>query len=727
MPDLTIQQAFDLALRYHQAGKLAEAEAIYRQLVAQQPDNADALHLLGAVAHQMGNNQLALELMERSIAINPSASFFHNNLGLVLKSLGHLERAQKSFCTAIDLKPDYAEAHCNLGTVFKQQERIKEAVAEYRLAIKIKPDYAPAHNHLGLAFFEKRRFDLAAGAFRTAIQHNPAYFEAFNNLGLALAAQRLFDQAVDEYLKALKLNPNDAEVRNNLGEALLQTGRFDEAVAELRASIRLKPDLAEAHNNLGNAMMAQMNMEAAINACRRAIELKPTFADAHYNLGIALANSGQLTAAIDAYRAAVRCDPDNSRLHSYLIYTLNFHPDFDDRSVQEEHKRWNARHTEELRKFIKPHANDPDPERRLRIGYVSPDFFSHAESFFITPLLETHDHQQFKIYCYSSVTRPDFITDHLRRSADVWYDVHNQSNEKLAEQIRHDQIDILIDLTMHMANNRLLLFAQKPAPVQVTWLAYPGSTGLQTIDYRFSDPYLDPPNTDLSVYSEQTMRLPESFWCYNPLFDGPPRPAQQDGPICFGSLNHPCKINDRVLDLWSEILKATPHSRLLILTFSIEHQNYIRRYLGDVGIGPERLNFVRRSPRPEYLRLYDRIDIVLDTFTCNGHTTTMDSLWMGVPVVSLAGNTIVGRGGKSILTNVGLPELVANTSEEYVDIAVKLAGDLPRLKELRTTLRQRMENSPLMDAKRFTSNVEAAYRNMWKKWCNDAASRADIR
>ncbi|HMD54270.1 MAG TPA: hypothetical protein VKJ65_06975, partial [Phycisphaerae bacterium] len=340
-----------------------------------------------------------------------------------------------------------------------------------------------------------------------------------------------------------------------------------------------------------------------------------------------------------------------------------------------------------------------------------------AESFFVTPLLEEHDHERFSIYCYSSATREDFITDRLRRSADVWRDVLKLSDEELVRQIRDDQIDILIDLTMHMPQNRLLVFARKPAPVQVAWLAYPGSTGLVTMDYRLTDALMDRPGVPTPYFSEEAVRLPDCWCCYDPRYDLPPRPARQESPICFGSLNNPCKLNDQILNIWSNVLKSVPDSRLLVLSFSKEQEKHIRTTFERSGIDPVRLTFVGRSPRTEYLRLYDRIDIVLDPLPYNGITTTLDAMWMGVPVVSLAGNTPAGRAGLSILSTLKLPELVAWTPQEYVQIGTGLANDLPRLMELRSTLRERMRASPLMDAKRFARNVEAAYRDMWRKWC----------
>jgi predicted O-linked N-acetylglucosamine transferase (SPINDLY family) len=357
----------------------------------------------------------------------------------------------------------------------------------------------------------------------------------------------------------------------------------------------------------------------------------------------------------------------------------------------------------------------------LRIGYVSADFRIHVASFFTAPLLSQHDHRQFEIFCYANVAHPDELTDRLRSCADGWRSIVALSDQQVADLVRSDQIDILVDLAMHTAGNRLLVFARKPAPVQVTWLAYPGTTGLSAIDYRLTDPYFDPPRLFDDCYSEESFRLPDTFWCYSPLAETPPvnaLPALQNGSITFGCLNHFCKINDGVLALWAQVLQAVPQSRLLLLTPRGQARERVLAKLAPAGIAASRLEFADRQPRREYLQQYQRIDLALDPFPCNGGTTTLDAFWMGVPTVTLVGKTVVGRAGWSQLCNLGLQELAAQTPEQYVARAAQLAGDLPRLQELRATLRQRMQQSPLMDAPRFARGVEQAYREMWRRWCH---------
>ncbi len=356
----------------------------------------------------------------------------------------------------------------------------------------------------------------------------------------------------------------------------------------------------------------------------------------------------------------------------------------------------------------------------MRLGYISPDFRSHAAAFFTAPLFAAHDRTGFEIFCYSDVIRPDDTTARLRSLVDGWREITGLGHAEVARQIRQDRIDILVDLTMHMAHHRLLVFARKPAPVQACWLAYPGTTGLSTIDYRITDVHLDPTDADDRCYAEQSIRLPETFWCYDPLDRNPAvnaLPAAGNGYVTFGCLNNFCKINPGVLRLWAGVLRAVDRSRLTILAAEGSHRRQVLDLLAEEGVDRQRVAFVGHRPRPLYLEYYHEIDIGLDTVPYNGHTTSLDSFWMGVPVVTLVGSTVVGRAGLCQLTNLGLPELIAFNPEQYMRIAAELAQDLPRLAAMRTGLRARLQASPLMDAPRFARHLEAAYRKMWRRWC----------
>jgi predicted O-linked N-acetylglucosamine transferase (SPINDLY family) len=571
----------------------------------------------------------------------------------------------------------------------------------------------------GVAHHQAGRLAEAEQMYRQVLAQQPDHMGALHLLGVLAEQIGRLPEAVDLIGRAIQLVPDSAELHYNLANALKNMGRFDEAIASYRQAIRLKPDLAEAYNNLGNVLRETERLDEAVATFHEAIRLKPDLAEAHNNLGSALKIIGHLDEAIASFREATRLKADYTDAHSNLVYALPLHPGYDAKMIQDELRRWNQQHADPLRKFVRPHSNNRDPDRRLRIGYVSPDFRDHVVGHNALPLLREHDHGLMEIFCYANMRGPDALTKQIRSHADTWRNISRLSDSRAADLIRQDGIDILVDLTLHTANNRLLIFAYKPAPVQVTYLGYCGSTGLETMDYRLSDPHLDPSDSDLSVYSERTIHLPETYWCYSPACPTPepsPPPALTTGTITFGCLNSFAKVSP-ALDLWMEILRIVPRSRLIIHSSPGTHLEAVRERFAARGISPQRLELLGRQSRPEYVRTYERIDIALDPFPWGGGITTCDALWMGVPVVSLNGRTAVGRGGASILANIGIPELIARTPEQYVRIAADLAKDLPRLAELRRTLRLRMQKSPLMDAPRFARNIEAAYRQMWRNWC----------
>jgi protein O-GlcNAc transferase len=751
---ISIQQALALALKHYQAGQWQQAEQLYQQILQVDPNQADAWHLLGVIAGQTGRANLAVDYLEAALRLKPGFSAAHNNLGNVFILQGKLAEAVASFQQAVRLKPDSAQAHSNLGNALREQGRLAEAVASlqqalrlqadyaeahYNLglalqaqgklaeavsslqeAVRLKPDYADAHQNLGRAWFDLGRFAEAQASFQETIRLKPHLAEAHLSLGTALVQQRNFAEALGSYEQALHLRPDFVEALNNLGNLRRELGQFVEAEACLRQALRLKPDYADAHYNLGLVLWRQRRLEEAVASYQQALRYEPNYAYAHLNMGNAFKDQGRLDDALAAFRNALRIKPDAAHFHSNVIFTLNYHPRSDPRTIQEECARWNRQYAEPISTFIQPHSNRPDPELRLRIGYVSPDFREHVDSLFTIPLFSNHDHQRYEIYAYADVARRDAFTDRLRGYMDTWRDTLELTDENLADLVRADQIDILVDLKMHSAYNRLLMFARKPAPVQVAWLAYPGTTGLATMDYRLTDPHLDPPGLFDAFYAEESVRLPETFWCFQPRGGEPPvnvLPALGNGVLTFGCFNTFCKVNDDCLELWAQVLQVVPHARLLLHAPLDPARERVLAKLEEQGIAASQVEFAERLSREEYLKLYHRIDIALDPLPYNGGATTLEGFWMGVPTLTLLGRTVVGRMGWSLLSNLGLQGLAAETPEQYVALAAQLAGDLPRLQDLRSTLRQRMQQSPLMDGNRFARHVEQAYRQMWRRWC----------
>jgi protein O-GlcNAc transferase len=698
-----IQKAVNLAAEHLRADRLAEAEALFRQVLSERPDNADSLHLLGCTASKQGRSVEAVEWMRKAIAVDPRQSVFHNNLGLALLVLGKIDEAIQEFRIAISLRPDVLDSYNHLANSLCDLGRFDEAMSHYQHLAAARPDHAPYHYNLGNGWMRKGM------SMRT--DTDPSDFQS-------AAAQRTktLERALPCFQRALALQPNYPQAANNLGNSLQALGRAVEAIAAWQNAVATGSN-AYACYNLGRGLYEQDRLDEALAAMQQGLRLRPDHAESYTNMGNVYRQMGQAQEAIASFDRAIALGPPGAVPYSNRLYTLYYHPDYDAPRILDEHRKWNDRLARPLRSDV-PHDNDRSPDRRLRIGYVSPNFWGHCQALFTLPLLRHHNHGEFEIYCYSDAKTPDATTARLRGGADVWRGTVGLTDQQLTDLIRRDRIDILVDLTLHMAENRLLTFARKPAPVQVTWLGYPGTTGLETMDYRLTDPSLDPPDQTDAESTEKSVRLPHTFWCIDPEAMGLGQmpavnelPALTAGHVTFGCLNNFCKINQPLLHLWASVLDAVPGSRMLILAPPGARRHWVCQILGD------RVEFVSRQVRMEYLKFYNRIDLGLDTLPYNGHTTSLDSLWMGVPVVTCVGRTVVGRAGLSQLSNVSLPELAATTPEQFIELAVKLAADLPALADVRRSLRRRMQASALMDAAGFARDIESAYRRMWLTWC----------
>ncbi len=686
MRPVALDHLLELAIHHHQSGRHAEAESLYRQALALAPDNFDALHLLGTLASQAGRPDVAIDLIRRATRARPASAEARTSLGRALVASGYFEAAIDAFRRSLELNPDRATGHDDLADALAKAGRLEEAVAAHRAAIQMAPTTAHFHYNLGNALKASGRLEEAISAYREALRLEPALPQAHNNLGIALQESGQFSEALRCYSEATRLEPRSFMAWNNLGDALEAAGRIDEAIAACREALEWNPECGNAHNNLAN--------------CHR--------------------EQGRTALALEGYRRAVSFDPSAADWHSNLVYTACFDANYEARDLLAESVEWSAQHAEPVRRSNATHANQPSPARRLRIGYVSPDFRAHVVGANLLPILQEHDRNQVETFCYSNVHQADAVTARIQAICDHWRNIKGVHDERAAELIRADRIDILVDLSLHMAHNRLLLFARKPAPVQVTYLGYCGTTGLQEIHYRLSDPYLDPTETDLACYSEETIRLSCSYWCYQPLGPAPeitPLPASTGAGVTFGCLNNLAKVSPRALELWMDILEAVPQSRLLLHAPDGSCREEICEGFVSHGLSPDRVQFVGRQPWKAYVHGVGRMDVALDPFPYAGGITTLDALWMGVPVVTLSGRTSVGRSGCSILSNLGLPELIAQTPEQYFEIALSLANDLPRLGKLRSTLRERMERSPLRDARGLARDIEGAYRAMWRRWC----------
>jgi predicted O-linked N-acetylglucosamine transferase (SPINDLY family) len=575
------------------------------------------------------------------------------------------------------------------------------------------------------------QLDKAAASYLQAVSLWPAYADAHTNLGIVLDMLGNTQRAIHHYHIALGLKPASAETHNNLGSAYTRLNMSHEAIKCYRQSIAIKSGDPEPHRNLGLELARLGNIDEAITCYETALKLKPGHGDAHNDLGLALLRQGRADRAAAHFKKSTALRADLPGIHSNYLLAINYLPQLDRKTVYEAHREFEKRWVPPPGVLQTAHRNTPTTDRRLRIGYVSADLREHSVASFIVPVIERHDHERFEIYCYYNYPTEDDVTRNIRSYSDRWTNISGLTDDQVAEGVAGDAIDILVDLNGHTALNRMPVFARKPAPVQVTWLGYPNTTGLSAIDYRITDAYTDPVGASDVFHSEKLVRLPDCFSCFAAPSDAPEvvdPPVVSTGLVTFASFNSFAKISPDLIQTWAKILAAVPGSRLLIKSFGSGHgrmQESIREILAIHGVASDRLQVLDyEASRRAHLACYNVVDIALDTFPYNGTTTTCEALWMGVPVVSLAGETHAARVSAGLLRHLDLPALIATTPAEYAAIAVRLSETPAQINALRHSLRGRMRNSPLLDAQRFTANLEALYADIWSAWCEEHARQS---
>ena len=619
------------------------------------------------------------------------------------------------------------------------------AVAVRRRLLAADPHDPDALHRLGAALHQAGQLEESARVLAEAVRLSPINPHYRVSLAATLGRLGQHHEAIGHLVTALTIRGDIPELHNNLGASLEKLGRLEEAAAAFRNALKLRPDYLEAHRNLGNVLRSLSRPAAAAAEYEAALAIRPGDPDSLGGLSFATLELADAGRAVGGCRELVNRLPDSASARSALLYNLHYCPEYDAEALCREHREWGTLFCEPLRERIKPHENDRDPGRRLRIGYVSPDLREHTVTKFVTAPIQYHDREQFEVLCYSDAEKPDHVTGRMKQLAENWRETRKLSDLQLDELIRNDQIDILVDLRGHAADNRLTLFARKPAPVQINMVGYFNTTGLSAMDYRLTDMHMDPPAQTEHLNVEKLIRIDPSCWCYTPEPGAPDvaePPFLKNGYITFGSLNKIVKVSEPCGKLWARVLEAAPTSRLL-LSVAGDAAAVVRERLGTMGLPVGRIDILDKARTPrEYLERFNRIDIALDTFPFNGITTTCDGLWMGVPCVSLAGavqggaagsgsagaspslgGTSVSRAGKSIVHAAKLPELCADMPEQFVRIATELAKDRARLRDLRLSLRDRLLASPLMDHRGFARKLQVEYRKMWQAWCNPVDGR----
>jgi protein O-GlcNAc transferase len=725
-----VGQTFAMALEHHQAGRLPAAKELYRQVLQIDPRHADATHLLGVVAGQMGDHADGAEYIARAIELAPGQGDYYLNLGEAYRALKKFPEAVASCRRAVELMPDDGSAHHNLGNALKDNGQFEEAVPCFRRAVQLTPHFADAHFHLGAALQELGQFQEAFASYQRVIDLEPNVAETCFRLGDALMRMGQLVGAIACLRRATELEPDHGEYHNILGCALKDRGQVDEAIACFQRAIELEPNRAEAHGNLGTALQDKGRFPEAISSYRRAIELKPDLDMAYNGLGCVLKEQGQLAEAMGCFRQALEAAPDRVSARSNLLFAMQYQSGVTPKQLAEAHQEYERLHAEPLRSTWRPHDNLRDPDRPLRLGFISPDLHQHPVTSFLIRVLENLDRNECEIACYCHHHLGDKTTARLRAAVTTWRDVLGHTDQQLANQIRADGIDILFDLAGHTGGNRLLVFAHKPAPIQIAWIGYEGTTGLSAMDYLLADRYVLPEGAEMH-YCEKVVRMPDGYVCYDPPEAAPTVgsvPALEKEYVTFGSFNNLVKISPEVIAVWAEILHRVPKSRLLLKYRGLGEETVKRRYLDlfvGAGVEPDRLDLLPQSAYADHLAAYGQVDIALDTFPFSGSATTCDALWMGVPVITWPGETFASRHSLSHLSNIGLPDLIAHSRDEYIAMAASLAGDLPRLAVLRAGLRDRMAASPLCNGRQFAANFMPLLRDLWRQWCGQPAEHAE--
>ncbi len=786
-PALDIEHTLKTAVAHHLAGRWVEANHLYKQVLAVDPNEPDALRLLGQLMFNAGNHAAAAELVRKAIAHRPGAVDFHIDLARICRAMGDWNSAAESFTKAVEINPfdspetrfelaqaltavgrlEEAVTHARrvvekkttpdslalLGGLLRMTGRIQESVDRLKQAVDLAPQRADLLGEYGTALQQRGDFDLAEATFHKSLNLNPKSPEILTAMGALRVERRKFSEAIDPLLRAVQLRGDFAMAQFNLALAYSGLGQVDRAIANYQLVLERNPNFALGWEGLGRLLLDQKqyagaavalsrmvalaptetgcrlqamahggldDLDSAVAATEMGVKLAPQSADAHAALGNELRWTGELSRAIEEFRTALQLNPQHQAAHSNLVYTLLADDTLSPKQILDAHVEWDRQQTAGITP-LRPAMNSRDPDRRLRIGYVSNNFRNQAVSSFVLPIVKHHDHVAMEVFCYSDLETPDEITREYESLADHWRQVSGWNDEQLAKKIREDRIDILVELTGHIGSGRLRMLAYKPAPIQISYIGYQGTTGVSAVDYVLTDEWTDPIGTSEANYVETPWRLPETFFVYQPPGDAPmvdPLPAKSNGFITFGCLNAVWKATAQSVKLWSRVLSQVPHSKITLLTTRCRKTNdRLIEQFARGGIAADRVQLVYRSTAGQYLRRYGGIDIALDPVPFLGHTTTCDAGWMGCPTVSLAGQIYAHRFGGSVMRNLGLADLVTETENEYVAAATGLANDLDRLAKIRATLRFTMQDSIITDGPRFTKNLEQAYRSMWRKWC----------
>jgi predicted O-linked N-acetylglucosamine transferase (SPINDLY family) len=726
----TADRLIEQGNRAESGGRLREACELYRAALSAVPGYARAHLNLGVALEAAGDAEAALQSYDAALAADNANPFARYNLGKLLYTRGSFADAAQHLRAALERKPDFTDALVVLANALEASGDVNGAMAALERALEQRPDYAGAWYNYGLALKKLGRMADAESALRRVLALDPSDAKAIYQLAQLLLARGALDEAEGLLRRILGAEGQSAQAHAALHEVHKTRGRYDLAAAELEAALKLRPDWGELWVIYADVLKSLQRLPDAEAALRRAIAVDPRLSSAYRLLGSILANQLRIEEAREVYVAGLPFDADGY-VEACELFVLNFFETISSEDLFARHKAFGARVEKAHPVRFGHFTNSRDPNKRLRIGYVSGDFREHPVGWCFLPLLERHDRSEHEIYCYSVYDIADELTRQIERRADRWRNVALLPATETADVIHRDGIDLLVDLSGYGGIPTFDIFAYRPAPVQASWIGYLSTTGLTRIDYRITDANADPPGMSDRLHTETVVRLPHAQWVYRaftPVEVAPRAPCQQNGFVTFGSFNQSAKLSRGVRRLWAEILRRVPASRLVLVGVppGPATQTILRDFEAD-GVAPGRISVDARLSLDDYFRRMRDVDIALDSMPYSGGTTTLDLLWMGTPVLTLPASRSVSRSATSILSTVGLNGWIASTPEDYIRRAVEFARDTAALVELRRSLRERMRASALMDEPRFAQNIEAAYRRMWRTWCAAAPGSVPAR
>ena len=673
---ITVDEAFQIAQQLHNQSEFEQAQHIYQQILAVAPHHFPTLHALGILFAQTQHSEAGIQLLTQALHVENSP-YVHNDLGKIYGDSNHVSQAIAHYKQAIELAPNFIQAYVNLGLTLSQQQQYAEAIQIYQQGLQINSSAATLYLQLGDVFETQHQFELAINA----------------------------------YQQAIRLDSQNTKVHNNLGAVYAQLNQHAKAIECYQAALQIDPHYAKALYNLGYVLASQGQSTRAIQAYQQALALQPDYTDALINLGSAYKEQANIQQAIECYQQVLKKEPTNVLAWNNLLYTIHLTTEFSQADIFKLHQQFAqncaAKHSPvRLKNTTKP---------RIKLAYLSPDLRTHSVAYFMEAILANHDQQQFEICVYYTYPHQDDTSQRFKSYVSHWFNCAYWSDDQLTEHISQQSIDILVDLAGHTAHNRLSVLARKPAPIQITYLGYPDTTGLSTIDYRITDNYTDPPGAE-KFSTEKLLKMPHSYFCYSPPNNSPAvneLPALKNGYVTFGSFNNYPKLTTAIINCWIAILQAVPNAKLLLKAKAFcdeQVKTGLIHQFTQAGIDIERLTLMEMLPSThDHLSIYHHIDIGLDTFPYNGATTTCEALWLGVPVVTLVGKTHVSRVGLSLLATLGAQELVTDTPDDYITTCINLASNIKRLENYRLQLRKHMLVSALMEKKTFTQQLENNY------------------